>query len=206
MRRTPTNFCGQRLKIAREFRALTQSELARRVSASNALISLCEAGKDKRPSQDLVKACGEVLGFEPEFFYAPIEAAVEAVCSFRHRGTTPERTKVQICAHATLIDLVIQTLRSRRLFPRINVPWVAASTKQEIEMAAEQCRQHWNLGVDGPIQELRTVLEAAGVIVIDHVVKSKKVDTFSRYSVSMAMIFPNEQTQGGSAWNFQCCP
>ncbi|HKR29727.1 MAG TPA: ImmA/IrrE family metallo-endopeptidase [Terriglobales bacterium] len=79
---------------------------------------------------------------------------------------------------------------------------MAASTKQEIEMAAEQCRQHWNLGVDGPIQELRTVLEAAGAIVIDHVVKSTKVDTFSRYNASMAMIFPNEQTQSRSAWNF----
>jgi len=197
------SFCGQRLRIAREFRGLTQSKLAQEVSGSTALISLCEAGKNKRPSHDFVEACGVVLGFEPAFFYAPLEDVFQVdECNFRHRGTTPERMKVQIRAHGTLIGLVIQTLRSRRLFPPINVPRVAASSSEQIELAAEHCRQHWSLGLDGPVPQLKTVLEEAGVIVIDHVVKSNKVDTFSRYSAGMAVIFPNEQMQSSSVSNF----
>lgn len=88
-----TSFCGQRLRIGREFRALTQSELAQKVSTSTALISLCEADKNKRPWHDFVEACGAVLGFEPAFFYAPLEGVFqEDECNFRHRGTTPACT------------------------------------------------------------------------------------------------------------------
>jgi transcriptional regulator with XRE-family HTH domain len=77
------SFCGQWLRIAREFRALTQSEVAQKVSTSTALISLCEAGRNKRPSHDFVEACGAVLGFEPAFFYAPLEDVFqEDECNF----------------------------------------------------------------------------------------------------------------------------
>jgi DNA-binding XRE family transcriptional regulator len=170
-----TSFCGQRLRIGRKFRALTQSGLAQKVSASTALISLCEAGKNKRHSHDFVEACGAVLGFEPAFFYAPLEDVFqEDECNFRHRGTTQGRIKAQIRAHGTLIGFVIQTLRSRRLFPPIIVPRAAASSNEQIELAAEYCRQHWNLGLDGPVPRLRTVLEEAGVIVIDHVSNQTK--------------------------------
>src|SRR5213595_2151062 len=50
-------FWGERLQIAREFKGITQKELSEQVSASRALVSLCEAGK-KNPSRDLVEAFG----------------------------------------------------------------------------------------------------------------------------------------------------
>src|SRR6266478_8126065 len=99
-------FWGDRLGIAREFRGLTQKELSEAVSASPALVSLCEGGK-KNPSRDLVEAFGSVLGFEPEFFYGELKDVFrEEQCSFRHRRSTPERTKAKIRAHGTLIGLV----------------------------------------------------------------------------------------------------
>jgi len=66
-------FWGERLQLAREFRELTQTQLAEKVVASCALISLCENGKKREPSRDLVEACADVLGFHPEFFYGPVE-------------------------------------------------------------------------------------------------------------------------------------
>src|ERR1700726_2303225 len=107
-------FVGQRLQLAREFRDWTQKQLGDAVAASHSIISLCETGKKKDPASDLVEAFGSVLGFEPEFFYNTVEDAfLEDECSFRHRRSPPERTKTQIRAHATLIGMVVERLRSQ---------------------------------------------------------------------------------------------
>jgi len=87
-------FIGERLQVAREFRGLTQKQLGDAVAASHALVSLCETGKKKDPAKDLVEAYGSILGFEPPFFYRPLEDVFrEDECSFRHRRTTPEKLK-----------------------------------------------------------------------------------------------------------------
>ncbi len=80
-------FWGERLQLAREFRGLTQKELGDSVAASCALISLCENGKKREPSRDLVEACADVLGFTPEFSTAPLKKYfAKKECSFRHRS------------------------------------------------------------------------------------------------------------------------
>ena len=197
-------FCGPKLRIAREFRTLTQSELAKQVFASPALISLLEAGKKKQPQSDLVQAFAKILGFETKFFYGCLrDVLTEDECSFRHRRTTPERIKAQVRAHGTLIALVISRLRSRHLIPAINLPRATASTIDEIELVAQQCREHWKLHRDQPILQIRQVLEDAGITIIDHLVKSKGVDTFSCYGAHTALIFPNEQIQSGADWKFE---
>jgi Zn-dependent peptidase ImmA (M78 family)/transcriptional regulator with XRE-family HTH domain len=197
-------FCGPKLRIAREFRMLTQSELAKRVFASPALISLLEAGRKKQPQSDLVQAFAKILRFEPKFFYGYLrDVLTEDECSFRHRRTTPERIKAQVRAHGTLIALVISRLRSRHLIPAINLPRTTASTIDEIELVAQKCREHWKLHRDEPILQVRQVLEDAGITIIDHLVKSKEVDTFSCYGAHAALIFPNEQIQSGADWKFE---
>jgi transcriptional regulator with XRE-family HTH domain len=91
--------------VAREFRSLTQKELAQAVAASPTLISFFEAGKKKNPSQDFIEACADVLGFTPSFFYQPIaDIFRDQECSFRHRRAASERVKTKIRAHATLND------------------------------------------------------------------------------------------------------
>jgi Zn-dependent peptidase ImmA (M78 family)/DNA-binding XRE family transcriptional regulator len=195
-------FIGERLQIAREFRGLTQKQLGDAVAASHALVSLCETGKKKDPAKDLVEAYGCVLGFEPSFFYQSLEDLFrEDECSFRHRRTTPERLKSQIRAHATLIGMVVDRLRSLFKFPQLNVPRMTASSIEEIEVAAERCRLHWNLGLDGPILQPGRALEHAGVVIVAHVVPSTKVDAFSRHGRT-TVIFLNQTIQSTSRWAF----
>lgn len=195
-------FVAERLQIAREFNDLTQKELGEQVAASHALVSQCETGKKKDPSHDLIEAFGDVLGFEPNFFYETVDDVFrEEECSFRHRRSTPERLKTQIRAHATLIGMVIDRLRSHLKFPDVNVPKIPASTVAEIEDAAEASRRHWKLDLDGPILQIGRVLERAGVIIIPHVVPSTKVDAFSRNGPT-TVIFLNQAVQSTSRWNF----
>lgn len=194
-------FWGERLLLAREFRGLTQKDLADQVAASPALISLCEKGAKPFPARDLVEALGSVLGFEPEFFYGPVpDVFREEECSFRHRRATPERLKAKIRAHATLIGMVIVRLRSLLKFPAQDIPHFPAQSVEETEAAAENCRKHWGMGIDSPIKQVGRVLERAGVVVVPHLVSSD-VDAFSRFGPS-AVIFLNQAVQSTSRWHF----
>jgi Zn-dependent peptidase ImmA (M78 family)/DNA-binding XRE family transcriptional regulator len=195
-------FSGERLQLAREFRGLTQTQLAEKVAASCALISLCENGKRREPTRDLVEACADVLGFQPEFFYGPLEEVFrEDECSFRHRRSTPERVKSQVRAHATLIGMVINRLRSSFKFPEVDVPHIPARSISEVEKAAEECRKHWKISIDGPIKSIGRLLERSGVIIVNHLVKSAKVDAFSRYGRT-SVIFLNRSIPSPSRWHF----
>ena len=194
-------FWGERLQIAREFRGLTQKQLSEQVAASPALISLCEQGKKPFPARDLVEAFGAVLGFEPEFFYCPIEDVFRAEeCSMRHRRSTAEGLKAKLRAHGTLIGMVIRKLRSVLNFPEQNIPHMPASSREEIEKATEECRTHWNLGLDRPIKGIGRVLEHAGVVIVPNLVKSD-VDAFSRFGPT-ALIFLNQAISSTSRWHF----
>jgi Zn-dependent peptidase ImmA (M78 family)/DNA-binding XRE family transcriptional regulator len=196
-------FWGDRLQVAREFRGLTQKELSEAVAASAALVSLCESGK-KNPSRDLVEAFGSVLGFEPEFFCTEIpDVFHEEQCSFRHRRSTPERIKNKVRAHATLLGLVLNRLKTLFRFPEQDIPRIATSLldAEEIERAAEQCRLHWKIGLDGPIMEVGRVLERAGVVVVSQLSDVQKVDAFSR-SGPTAIIVLNPSVKSTSRWHF----
>jgi len=191
-------FVGQRLQLAREFRDLTQKQLGEAVVASHALVSLCEGGKRTDPAADLVEAFGTVLGFDADFFYQPNgEIFQEGECSFRHRRSTPERLKTKIRAHASLLGMVLERLRTHFRFPALNIPRIPASTNQEIEKAAEQTRQHWGLGIDAPLSDIGRVMEHAGVFLVSHLAESSQVDAFSRDG-STAIIFLNQGMQSTS--------
>lgn len=196
-------FWGDRLQVAREFRGFTQKELSEAVAASTALVSLCESGK-KNPSRDLVEAFGSVLGFEPEFFYGEIpDIFHEEQCSFRHRRSTPERMKNKVRAHATLLGLVLTRLKSVFRFPEQDIPRIATSVSdaEQIERAAEQCRLHWDIGLDGPIMEVGRVLERAGVVIVSQLSDAQKVDAFSRCGPT-AIIVLNQSVKSTSRWHF----
>jgi Zn-dependent peptidase ImmA (M78 family)/transcriptional regulator with XRE-family HTH domain len=194
-------FWGERLQVAREFRGMTQKELSEAVSASPALVSLCESGKKNPSSRDLVEAFGSVLGFEPEFFYGNRQDVFrEEECSFRHRRSTPERMKNKIRAHATLIGFVVTRLKKEFRFPEPNIPKLQGDNAEEIESAAEKCRKHWNLG-DGPIVEVAHVLEHAGVVIVSQLADVQKVDAFSRFG-STCVIVLNQHIRSTSRWHF----
>jgi Zn-dependent peptidase ImmA (M78 family)/transcriptional regulator with XRE-family HTH domain len=195
-------FWGERLQLAREFRGLTQTQLAEKVAASCALISLCENGKKREPTRDLVEACADILGFQSDFFYGPLEEVFrEDECSFRHRRSAPERLKTQVRAHATLIGMVINRLRSSFKFPEVDVPHILARSFSDVEKAAEDCRRHWKISLDGPIKNIGRLLERSGVIIVNHLVKSAKIDAFSRYGRT-SVIFLNRSIPSPSRWHF----
>src|SRR5260370_11325705 len=101
---------------------MTQGALAEQVSASNALISYYENGKQTEPPADLVEAWGEVLGFEPDFFFEPIQDPFrDEECSFRHRRTAPEHLKRRARAFGTLVGGIVGYLKTKLELPKYSV-------------------------------------------------------------------------------------
>ena len=197
-----SEFCGERLELARTFRGLTQAALAREVSASNALISYYENGKQTAPPPDLVDAWGEVLGFQSAFFYEPLRDPFrDEECSFRHRRSAPENLKKRARAFGTLIGEVVNYFKSKLDLPAFGIVPRPCANPADIENAAQACRSHWKLGLDTPIVHMGRVLENAGVPVVKTLASTEKVDAFSRRGPTSIVIL-NTLRNSQSRWTF----
>lgn len=197
-----TAFWGERLQLVREFRGLTQVEMGGLLGISHALVSDYEKGK-RFPGLIVLDALSARTGFLPGFFVRRIEDPFfDSECSFRHKRTTSGRLKDQVRAHATLLGMVLSSLKALLRFPTFNVPELPASTGDEIERTAEQCRVHWGLDVNAPIIQVGRVLERAGVVIVPSSVDTRKIDAFSRCGQN-ALIFLNRGAgTRPSRWNF----
>ncbi|MEE9278946.1 MAG: ImmA/IrrE family metallo-endopeptidase [Myxococcota bacterium] len=100
-------------------------------------------------------------------------------CHFRKRATTPLHVRNRVLAHGTLFSELVQWLDDHLRLPLVDVPERDAETLEEIERAAEACREYWDLKVDAPIQNMTRVLERAGVVVAAFSGISTKLDAFS---------------------------
>jgi Zn-dependent peptidase ImmA (M78 family)/transcriptional regulator with XRE-family HTH domain len=174
-------FHAGKLRLARTFQGLTQQELGDRVSVSHVLIHHLETG-ERRPTETVLPALCEALGFEPAFFEQPIgDEFRDEDCHFRKRKTTPVSVKTRVLAHGTLFNSLVQYIDGAVSLPDRDIPHVKdATTAEDIERAAEKCRMAWGLGLDAPITHMARVLENAGVVVTRFEGDTQKVDAFSR--------------------------
>ena len=174
------DFAGARLRIARTFQGRTQADLAAQLGVTQQFVAQLEGGR-KQPNAMLAGVLGDVLGFEPEFFYgAALTEFTDAECNFRRRRTTPISVRARALAFGTLFGQLLQYLQSQLQLPRQDVPRIHASGPEEIERAAEHCRMHWGLGLEVPIKNVVRVMERAGVPVTKCPGIGAKVDAFSR--------------------------
>jgi Zn-dependent peptidase ImmA (M78 family) len=78
-----------------------------------------------------------------------------------------------------LLDSLVAGIESYVEMPDVSFPDIAASSAGEIELAAEQSRQYWGLGLTAPILSMMRVVENAGAVVTYFGDLSKRVDAFS---------------------------
>lgn len=187
---------GRRLRLARLFRGLTQSELAREVAASPALLSQAETGT-RGLGGDLVDAVAYVLGFEPAFFFQRIEDEFrEEECNFRRRRVTPERLVKRLVAQTTLFGMLVRHLQEALDMPTLSLPTLpGGALLEDVEQAADACREQWGLPADEPIDGIGRVLERAGIVLTRLSEDAAGVDAFSRFGpVSIVVLNPLKQS------------
>jgi Zn-dependent peptidase ImmA (M78 family)/transcriptional regulator with XRE-family HTH domain len=185
-------FSGQRLRIARVFRGNTQFDIGNALRISQQFIGDVERGT-KSPSDELVRAFGDLLGFEPEYFHGScLDEFLDSECNFRRRRTTPISIRNRALAYGTLLGQFWSYAARQLNLPQDTMPVLNATGKAEVERAVEWCRNRWSLGLDTPIKNMVRIVEKAGVPVACFGDVGEKVDAFSRAGQPSIVVLSNK--------------
>lgn len=176
-------FYGEKLRLARLLNGMTLKELGEAVTASRQFIHQLE-GDTRQPPEDMLYALCEALFVQKEFFYELLDNDVKfEQCHFRKRKTTPVGLANRVCSYSSIFEALVELLSEYIEFNAPNVPDYSTNADSYsniyIETAAENCRKHWGLGLDTPIDSITNILEQAGVVITTFTGVSEKVDALS---------------------------
>lgn len=179
-------FVPGRLRMARQARALRQTELAALIGKSDATVSKYES-EGQRPDPAVLPRLAEVLGVETSWFFRPLEARDETAVF--NRSLVSELGVMRDKAKARLgyVEAIEETLSGYVDLPDLDVPDLLAGQdyrslrREDIDLCAQALRNHWDLG-DGPIEDLLLIIENAGIVVAEDEIGSVKLDGVSWWS------------------------
>lgn len=185
-------FVGDRLRVARELRRLTQTELAARMRAADvgggvsaAAVSQYESGRAV-PSARTITALVAVLDVEPAFLtQAASDTEEELPGFFRSVRTMPVKERRRARNLAQLVHrLAVVVARHVDLAPPA-IPELPCDPfgdpddrRSQAEHAASEVRRAWRLD-PGPITEVVGTIERHGVICARLRFDEERVDAFS---------------------------
>lgn len=196
-----SHFNPEMLRLARESRGYTQTELARRSRYAQSVISRFENGSLPL-SRENVRAFARVLNYPLEFF-EQTDTRYGLGCSFlfhRKRQNMPQHELRQIEAEVNVVRMQIDRLL-RAVDMEHENEFVAFDVDMHggPEQIAQLVRAGWRLPA-GPIQNLTRAIESAGGIVIRLPLPSRKLDGLSAWVTGLpALFFLNNKAPGDRA-------
>lgn len=180
-----SNFQACKLKEALIVKCITKRSLANNISATPTAISSWESGK-KYPTRKDLRELSRATDLPENFFIRPELDWGSSPMFFRSMASATKskqkRSKIRL-RWAQEISLSLQNWVD---LPPVNIPEFTATdyheiSDQDIEWAASECRNLWELG-EGPISDVMLVMENAGIIVIRDYVNTVKMDGLSNWS------------------------
>ena len=190
-----TRLAPSRLRDARLAKRLNQSELAASVGVTRQAISAFEQG-EKSPDPTTMADIARALE-QPLSFFTVEDGPVFGEFSTRFLRAFGPAIKRRNLMCEVLGKWFVQTARyfdDLVNLPPVDLPSVAPRNPsgrydlEEIELAAEQCRSQWGLGV-GPITNVVSLLETKGILLCRHEVEEEEIEAFSFWSGSRPFIF-----------------
>jgi Zn-dependent peptidase ImmA (M78 family)/transcriptional regulator with XRE-family HTH domain len=197
--RTNKRIVPERLRQARLFRGLTLDEAAKVLEVSSQAISQYERGIIV-PKVATIEKYTEQFDFPYIFFLKELNRPESTSQVFFRSYTSASKTaqKKVMVSYEWLWE--IYAFMSNYIdFPELNIPsqeeihYVSAKTVDDIdclkiEEIAIKLRSFWNVGT-GPINNLTSLLERNGVIVVKKEFKDLKTDGFSQWKDGRPFIF-----------------
>ena len=167
---------GNRVRLARELRRFTQTELAESVGVVQGAIARIESGELK-PSDVVLRAVAMRLGFPSSFFHRneDLEFSLGSLL-FRAHAAASGRDRAEAYRHAQLVLECALHLMQRTKWPALRLPQITETTP---EIAAAVTRAQLGLSPDKPIVNLTDTLERAGVLILALPVVLEGRDAFS---------------------------
>ena len=186
-----SEFNGAELRLARIFNGFVLEEVAARVEKTRQYLHKLETGQ-AMPTSHLIGELATALQVETAFFSNDRTLlASEDQFHFRKLFTTRAMVKQVAMARGELIGRLVTYLDSELKLPELRIPEVSnAQSIDDIERAAELCRQEWGLGL-GPIANMHRLAEHVGVVVTSFQSLSKEIDALS-VAMTRPIIVRNE--------------
>jgi Zn-dependent peptidase ImmA (M78 family)/transcriptional regulator with XRE-family HTH domain len=185
--------------LAREFRGLTQKELATELDVSPPIISRIEAGL-LPVSEEMVDKMSQVLKLPKRFFSEPAHIYPFGIHLYRRAKGIPQKILTSINAEINVDSIRIDKLLKAAKITRDNVPFIDPESNAEkyktVSEIARAMRFSWNIP-RGPIENLTKVLEDAGILVVFSNFNTRFFDAVSFSTQSgRYVIFVNGQMPG----------
>ncbi len=187
MSRGITGFEPGRLTQALAARGLSQVALAGMVGVSPATISKWKSGQQS-PEAEALQSLAQVINVNPEWFTRPLPEK----CSlplFRSNASAHAQARTMLEARLEWAQDIALALSEFVDFPDVNLPKRAFSdpeqiTSADIEHAADECRELWNLGRRA-VPDLAMAVEGAGVILVREETGISSIEGLSAWSQAL---------------------
>ncbi len=185
----PGTFNPAMVILGRESRGLSQEGLAERLGVTQGRVSKIEAGLLPVPD-DLLDGLSRVLDYPRQFFFREGAAIGVGIAELFHRKRqdVPKKTLSKLHARIALrLREATDLLRATEI--PCNVPRMDIDAYDgRADDIARLVRAGWRLP-RGPIHDLVTALEDAGVVVVPMDFETPKVDAISRWLPGLPPFF-----------------
>lgn len=173
-----------RLEQAIAARGLSKAQLASLVGVSASTVTKWCKG-DQSPEAETFTRLASVLNLQAEWLTRPMLKAISPPM-YRKNSSALKTGLAKLEARTKWGEEVALLLGEHVDYPEVNLP-VRSFTEPEqiqnadIEAAAEECREMWQLG-RGPIQDLMLAAEGAGIVVVREETDIAVVEGLSTWS------------------------
>lgn len=181
-------FVPGRLTMAREAKALRQTELADLIEKSPATVSKYESlSNPQRPDPAILPRLAQVLQVDIGWFFKPLADRGDTAVFYRSLIGELELMRNKARARLGFVEAIEETLSQYVDLPEVDVPDLLKGRdyrtlrREDFDVYAAALRDHWELG-DGPIEDLLLVIENAGIVVAEDEIGSVKLDGVSWWS------------------------
>jgi len=175
---------GERIKQIRELLGWTQKELGERIGAEQPVVAMMEGGR-RQPTPEMIAALVEQTKF-PLSHFTQSDPCDFPLGSLLFRGPKTVTAKQQAIAHrfAQFTFDTIAPLRAKLTTIPLRIPRLESETPAS---AARLTRSFLGLSPDGPVDNLTSVLERSGVIVIAIPTEVEGRDAFSGWALDASV-------------------
>jgi len=185
------NFNPNLVILARESRGLTQSDLADLLSVTQGKLSKIESGISQI-SKDEISSISKALNYPEHFFFQTDQVYGPGVTDLFHRKRQSISIRLLKKYHAIMqlrhmqVERLLKSVDIGTLnINQVDIDEPEAPTPEEI---AQMIRASWNLP-SGPIDNVVSVIEDAGGIIIPCDFETNKIDAMSRWIYGMPPLF-----------------
>lgn len=176
------------IRLARESRGLTQSQLSDMLKISQGNVSKIENGTIVEVPKDLLRNFSKVLDYPEEFFFLKEEIYGPGLAFIYHRSRkslpkkVSEKIEALINVHRISISRLLKSVEVDVQFPYYDVE------SASIDDIATAVRTAWFLP-RGPVKNMVQAIEKAGGIIIKSDLGTPKIDALSLFIPNLPPLF-----------------